>query len=854
MDNIKQLISTLNSLLLSGYPYIADFKLYIKGSIVKDENDKELKAIMADYKEKNSKFKNLLEDAYEKFPLLRLFYGQQFIQLFNQTKNKENKNIFHLVNSVTLNRVNHMENEYGYNPDLNEFENINHYLELLFRNNDIAIDELYIQNKVLEEKKLVPGLYRNVKAGDNDDMIKLILNLYLNLTNNIPIINTLLICNEETSIENIQAFLYRAIFCDKPILFVISNIECLELSIVKKMIRIIKTLYKEKKKKNINSYILFLYEKIESGFTRFLEKLIPEKNILNKSHFNTPKNEYNDFKKIEVYSAKYSGFGKTTEIKNKAKNKGNYFYLPVGGTLTRDYIIKNLYNLNMDLKQGKKNYLHLDLSETDNDDLLTEILFKLLILKYIDSKRNIYYLGNDLNIMIEIPKVYYNFNEKYTILKLFNNIYIDNLRPLRLEEGVKYIKDSPISIVAEVLEIYESHEIAMQNINLDAPITKTGEECEKIINKYFNVANQNYYQKMNFIKILSIQFKKFTTSFYLNDPDAALFLSKIRESVIYNFIELTKVFTRSPYDSILLRKQDENRIMFGKINEKLAKEDELKKLADESNKQEIFSFEKIKPTLVFFNRDGSSLSIISNNDKNEKNYKNLRLLWNLSNMELNKIEDEEIREVVNFKKDDILWDLTNYKNLKHEEFLEQIKNIFCLDKFQIKDLKDICTKLGNYIFVSDNFIKIVVILLYIEAKIPIILMGETGVGKTKLLEMLAVLYGQGKPNWHKLQIHAGITDQKIIEFIEDVNRKYESQENKDETVCIFFDEINTCNSLGLLTEIMCNRTYLGKKIKDNYVFLGACNPYRIITKKMKESGLVYYNEKDNNKLNNLVYT
>ena len=121
------------------------------------------------------------------------------------------------------------------------------------------------------------------------------------------------------------------------------------------------------------------------------------------------------------------------------------------------------------------------------------------------------------------------------------------------------------------------------------------------------------------------------------------------------------------------------------------------------------------------------------------------MLWNLANLNLNNIEDEEILEVVNFKKDDILWDLTNYKNLKHEEFLEQIKNIFCLGKLKIEDLKNICTKLGNYIFVSDNFIKIVVILLYIEAKIPIILMGETGVGKTKLLEMLAVLYGQGKP-------------------------------------------------------------------------------------------------------------
>ena len=53
---------------------------------------------------------------------------------------------------------------------------------------------------------------------------------------------------------------------------------------------------------------------------------------------------------------------------------------------------------------------------------------------------------------------------------------------------------------------------------------------------------------------------------------------------------------------------------------------------------------------------------------------------------------------------------------------------------------------------------------------------------------------------------------------------------------------------------MCNHTYLGKKINDNYVFLGACNPYRILTKKMRESGLVYYNMKETNKLNNLVYT
>ena len=89
----------------------------------------------------------------------------------------------------------------------------------------------------------------------------------------------------------------------------------------------------------------------------------------------------------------------------------------------------------------------------------------------------------------------------------------------------------------------------------------------------------------------------------------------------------------------------------------------------------------------------------------------------------------------------------------------------------IEKLKQLCEKLGNYIFVSDNFIKMVRILLNIEAKIPVILMGETWEGKTKFLEMLTTLYGKGTVRMKKLQIHAGTTDQKIVEFIEDVERQ-----------------------------------------------------------------------------------
>ena len=592
---------------------------------------------------------------------------------------------------------------------------------------------------------------------------------------------------------------------------------------------------------------------MDSGLVRDLEKLIPERNILSNNFMKKPAKSNELFANIELYSSKYSGYGKTTEIIHKVKDlKGEYKYLSIGGCFTRDFVIQNIINLNLDLQKGKNIYLHLGLSETDNDDLMNEILFKLIILRYLDSNEKIFYLGYDVHIIIEIPNCFIEFDKKYKLLNLFKKIYIEKLNPLRLEEGVELIKDSPISIVAEVLYLYDTNQIGTKNIDLNAKIIKTPEQIKKyeqIIDKHFNVENQGYYQKMNFIKILSVQFKKFLSdsNVFLNYDIAVScekgeIIKQARHSVISNFINLTKVFTRSPYDGVLLS-QNKSMEILGKYNGEKAIEEGILKLADDQEKKEIFSFDKIKPSLVFFNRDGGSLSIISNNDKSDKEYQELQQLWNSQNQDIN-----------------LKNDLIDYKKLNHEEFLDQIMKLFSLDtpdgygkRMNKEELKKMCEELDNYIFVADNFIKMVRMLLNIEAKIPLIMMSETGVGKTKLLEMLYKLYGRGKKEWYKLQIHAGISDKDIVDFIENVIEK-EKNGNKDEIVWVFLDEINTCNSLGLITEIICNHTYLGKKIDERFIFLAACNPYRIMTKKMRENGLVYYNMKEKSKLNDLVYT
>ena len=455
-----------------------------------------------------------------------------------------------------------------------------------------------------------------------------------------------------------------------------------------------------------------------------------------------------------------------------------------------------------------------------------------MLFDHFGNLEEIFYLGHDINIIIEIPQGFFDFKKKFKLLNLFKEEYIDKLRPLRKEKGAVYVGQSDIAIVGEVLQYYEEGKIKRNDIHLDFPIDDDDiEKYERYINKYFDVENQNYYQKINFIKILSLQFKNFFQSIYFNYQIAFSngiqdLIMKARVSVIKNFIALTKVFTRSPYDQLLIKRQKDNIDIYNKYDQNAAIEKAITAL--ENEKHEVFSFDDIKPSLVFFNRDKSSFSIISNANKNDEEYKELLELWNSYNFDRRKKIP-----------------LVDYKSMTHDQFLDEVKKLFDLNSMSKDRLKEICSKAGNYIFVCDNFIKMVRILLNIEAKIPVILMGETGVGKTKIFEMLSTLYGKGNLNWKKLEIHAGITDEDIVNFIEKIikednekNIEIKNESNRD-LVWVFLDEINTCNSLGLITEIMCRHTYLGKKINENFVFFGACNPYRVLNKKMRESGLVY---------------
>ena len=402
------------------------------------------------------------------------------------------------------------------------------------------------------------------------------------------------------------------------------------------------------------------------------------------------------------------------------------------------------------------------------------------------------------------------------------------------------------------------------------------EECQILIFDEIkkSIDLPNYYQIKSFIDVLATQFKQFNRNHYINAALLNMFKTdkSIRTFIIESYIKLTKHFTKGAFNELIESREDQ----------KLDIKEGIKKLSE--IKTNLISFDKFDYSLIFFYEGtGELFSIISN----------LPSIVNQSNKNEDekyyaKVEYDKLKKLLNFNtlKDMKQRDLPDFKKYKQVDFLQELKDILDLknhvrNEDKIKDMNDLIKMMeekkenesaiteikesiealnnrpsleeivGKYVFTPDNFIKMILILLRIRANIPVIMMGETGCGKTSLIKMLFKLLNNGSLEEMKvLNIHAGITDNDIIKFLKEKNDKTQKSiieeakeiEEEDEKeaeerkqigqiyakrkIWIFLDEINTCKSMGLISELMCKHTIQGDPIPSNIVFIAACNPYR----------------------------
>ena len=835
----------------------------------KMDNPEDIKKQLFDILDKLNKYKS---EAYEIKPLLRYFYGRKFNLLYNYIHNlcMNDFNFISFLKFITddLYKTSIKKFVPEKSPDVikDALNDCNKYLSELLEINNLSFEKIYSQTTIKKDhKKKFKGFY--IYKCENLELNLFQINKYL--TGNNPIAQNVLLCNKSTYKEEILTFMYRAINCEYNSCFIIGGVENLEYEQTTYMLDLFDSF--SNKYDKINSCIIFLYTNKSAEICMNME-LKSYKDILPiDENYKKEKYEKND---IEIIKSDKSGIGKSTQIQKSIENKGKkWIYFPFGDVLKRENIINRLNNLKID----SNCIIHLDLYDTDNISLMNEFLFSVLILRFYGKDEDVFYFSKDIEIKIEIPNSFINYLEKFKILQLFNlkEMKLTELSPLIVPKNIdskiqivsnylKYLKEDKISdydlIIPKITPeslieiskkkiIYKKPKKYTEITAMDAQILSQ-EECQSLIFDSINIKNPTYYQITSFINILSVQFKKFNQNYFLNAHNLKITAKNIyqmRKYIIQNFIAITKYFTEGAFTNFLKTLEIEHKIKFGyydRDQEKKDNENAINNLANDPHN--AMSFKNINTTLVFFHEGiNENFSIITNKNPEDQEYINFLELKNCQVLK----KEEKLKYLPRF----------NDKNLEKKQFLEELRNILAVNnpitkaekiknKSNLKSFEEITE---NYVITPDNFIKMVLILLRIRSNIPVIMMGETGCGKTSLIRKLSELKNNGDTKKMKiLNIHAGTNDLDIIDFIkknvvpfaeelEYHNRKIKKYNEErgmlyeGDKLWVFLDEINTCKSMGLISELMCKHSYQGNKLPDNIVFIAACNPYRKKEKKGK---------------------
>ena len=783
------------------------------------------------------------------------------------------KDITPIIKFITNNKLKTYETNYKWNEEEDEYQeiinNCDSFIEKLLINNNITLNEIYqktiIKNKTKSATEEYIGFYVYICGQIEKELIQ----LYKFITGNIPIAQNILLCSKEISNEEITAFLYRAIYCEFHSCFVIGGIESLNFNQKNFFIELLNEILNERNG-TLKSCLIILCNDRRADIFKSLNNIKYKKFFLSEIEDEISKQKLDTLNNIYIISSDKSGVGKSTKIFNIIKQKNKlYIHFPIGGTFTREDIIKRLKSLNID----KNSAIHLDLYDTDCIELLNEFLFWILIAGLYKVNEDIFYLLKETEIYVEIPNGFIDFYAKFPILTLFPQkqefkLSINHLEPLIVSNKL----DSNIQIVCNYLKIFkdtnkiDTVDLFIPNITQDSLkaieiIDKTfyeakiisQKECQELIINLFKKENRypniSYYQITSLIEVLAVQLIKFNQSFHVNAAQLKQtnLLKHIRTYFIESFINLGIYFTEGAFTQLINNQNVNEGLSFGQYNENEAIENGVKSLADD--KHNIISFDKMKHSLIFFHEGNKeSFSIITNKNESDPEY-NLFLVYKKTQ----RTKGEEIKKLTDYKDN----------NFKQEDFLRELKDILDIQnpvnkieqKTSInKNLKCLDEIANDYVFTPDNFLKMVLILIRIRSNVPVIMMGETGCGKTALIRKLAELKDNGSYDKMKiLNIHAGTTDNDIIKFINSIipqARKLEEEETKikkekakkkelydEKKIWVFLDEINTCKSLGLISELMCKHSCQGLKLNSNIVFIAACNPYRKAYKKIENNGL-----------------
>lgn len=499
------------------------------------------------------------------------------------------------------------------------------------------------------------------------------------------------------------------------------------------------------------------------------------------------------FPNVMVFTSDSPGLGKTEQIRDLAASfEKGVKSLHISGANRKLQLIQRLKEL--DLKPYE--LLHIEIGLAERPEELDIFLFELVILRYV-SFSSLSYVLPETFIALEItncPSQMMVNGMPFSICFSRKHLKWENYENYKCQQ----VPNSPVQVACAYLSRLETGDL---NADIDLSKTELQDEnkCQILLRKYFpSFDGINFTIVDVFVSVLGNQLKKFSASTYFKNTNLTLMIgedntSAVRKIVLESLIQFSKEFASRSIASC----RDLQHRTFENFNTPLV---DLKKAVMNLaiRTEGMIRWENSNHLIVVFHsQDTQTVSAV------------YRCLKNVP-QNIEEMFESQIQK-----------DLPDYATMESEKLLEVIVKITRTKQKQLSK-EHMSTLAQGYAYTPDNMLKMMMIALRLQSNIPVVVMGETGCGKTSLIRRLADIC---EVHLKVLSVHAGIREKDILDIVLSSNNIAES--NRSEEVWLFFDELNTSEHVGLISHIVCHRELNGNAFSPNLSFIAACNPYRL---------------------------
>ncbi|XP_053706651.1 E3 ubiquitin-protein ligase rnf213-alpha isoform X2 [Synchiropus splendidus] len=692
-----------------------------------------------------------------------------------------------------------------------------------------------------------------------EDVLTSCISIYMSsMQENLPTYDEVLLCNSSTQYEEVELFLRRCLGEGNRGQKIYSLLygDLLTYEVSSKM----EIFFHRMKKQSRKDYRLVLIcsserEYLPSAFSQYKLPMVTQEPLAYiqrylHAHYVVPADQlsaaaaFKDRLCVGVVSSKRAGVGKSLYVKRIFEKLQEITPEPpvmkcvrmTQPNVDENLILQTLMNTP---NSSQLAVFHIDVTSSVQKGI-HEFLFKLLILRYLmDSKGRMWKCNKKQLYVIEFLEPTLKSNKNASVqnqvmdssfLNVFPEVFCQPPKEVLMLEMAKQERPNDVRSEDPLMDDKEFRSEAFQRPyqylirfnqrhNLDGFTSKGVEgshvECLQMLLMYCGILDPSWAELRNFAWFLNLQLKDCETSDFCNSDLTGDILAGFKNFVVDFMILMAKDFATP---SLSISDQSSGRPEF---DPNLREEDLApflirKRWETEPHPYIFFNYDHTSMTFIGFHLQPNAAGLVDAIDP-------VRRQVIRSNIMSKALYDGLTLQRVPFNMD--------FDKLNRAEKIEWLCNVLGIQWPLDPD--------ETYELTTDNVLKMLAIHMRFRCGIPVVIMGETGCGKTRLIKFLCELQrgGVATESMKLVKVHGGTTSDVIYSKVREAeNIAAVNKHDYGFHSVLFFDEANTTEDISSIKEVLCDRTIKGDSLTPDcgLEIIAACNPYRKHTDEMIE--------------------